>query len=185
MARALLALFLALLLSACGSAPQRGDPPLPLANVDLQRYMGEWHIIANVPYFAERGNVMTRAGYRLAGDGRIEDVYYYRREFDGRELQRSTTATVVPGSGNAHWRVRFYGVLEADYLVLEVGEAYDYALVGHPGREYAWVLARTPRIDDALYARLLARLDELGFDSSQMRRIAQQPDDVGRDGFQW
>jgi apolipoprotein D and lipocalin family protein len=180
-----LVLLLVLSLVGCGASPQRGDPPLPLATIDLPRYMGEWYIIANVPYFAEKGNVKTRAAYRLAGNGRIEDIYYYRRDFESRELQRSTTAAVVPGSGNAHWRVRFYGVLAADYLILETGDDYDYALVGHPGREYAWILARTPTIDEALHARLLARLDELGFDSTKLRRIAQRPQDIGREGYQW
>jgi apolipoprotein D and lipocalin family protein len=39
-----------------GCAP---DPhPLPLAsNVDMSRYAGRWYVIANIPYFAENGNV--------------------------------------------------------------------------------------------------------------------------------
>jgi apolipoprotein D and lipocalin family protein len=27
------------------------------SDVDLDRYAGRWHVIANIPYFAEKGNV--------------------------------------------------------------------------------------------------------------------------------
>ena len=47
-----------LLLGACAG----DDPPQALhPNVDLQRYSGRWYIIANIPYFAEAGQV-GRAG---------------------------------------------------------------------------------------------------------------------------
>ena len=43
-----------LLLTGCSPEAQ----PLMLApQVDLDRYAGRWYIIANIPYFAERGNV--------------------------------------------------------------------------------------------------------------------------------
>ena len=71
------------LLSGC--AMLRGGPPLETVDrVDLERYMGRWYVIANIPYFGERGNVAGRAIYRLRDDGRIDDIYRYRDgSFDG------------------------------------------------------------------------------------------------------
>lgn len=181
----LLLLTLALTLTGCASAPAGAGAQQPLASVDIDRYMGDWYIIANVPYFAEKGHVAARAGYRRLDAERIEDTYYYRRDFGAAELKRATSAQIVRDSGGAHWKVRFYGVFNADYLILEVDPDYRYALVGHPSREYAWVLAREATIDDALYARLRARLDQLGYDSGRLRKIAQVASDVGREGYQW
>ena len=51
----------ALGLSGCIVVPKSDDaPPTQLAaNVDLDRYMGKWYIIANIPYFAEKGKVAS------------------------------------------------------------------------------------------------------------------------------
>ena len=36
------------------------SPPLTLEpDVDLGRYAGRWYVIANIPYFAEKGNVAS------------------------------------------------------------------------------------------------------------------------------
>ena len=52
---------LALALAACaGQLPIFEDDEEPLEAVDyvdLNRYMGRWYLIANIPNFAERGNI--------------------------------------------------------------------------------------------------------------------------------
>ena len=126
----------ALALSACAGDPDTVKPALhSSAKVDLQRYMGRWYIIANIPYFAESGKVMTRDEYTLRADGMIDNNYVFRRSFDGKDDVWHGVATVVPGTGNAQWSVRFWGVMNADYLVLDVAPDYSWALVGHPQRK--------------------------------------------------
>jgi apolipoprotein D and lipocalin family protein len=58
----------------------------------------------------------------------------------------------------------------ADYWVVELAPDYSYALVGEPTREYLWFLARSPRLDDATYARLLERAKGLGYDPARLVR---------------
>ena len=95
------------------------------------------------------------------------------------------TATVVPGTRNAQWRIGFLGgLLKFDYLVLEVAPDYSWALIGQPSRKYAWVFAREPRMGDALYARLVARFATYGYDPARLKRIPQFPDQVGKPGYQ-
>ena len=50
------------LLAACASAPKnpnpRADQPVKLAKIDdLSRYMGRWYVIAEIPWFGEKGYV--------------------------------------------------------------------------------------------------------------------------------
>jgi apolipoprotein D and lipocalin family protein len=54
----------------------------------------------------------------------------------------------------------FYG----DDWILELDPDYRWALIGEPGRSYAWILAREPSLDAATLERLLARAAVLGFD---------------------
>jgi apolipoprotein D and lipocalin family protein len=53
------AVFLLFVLNGCSGDPPNPNPragvPLQTVPVDLPRYMGRWYIIANIPYFAERG----------------------------------------------------------------------------------------------------------------------------------
>jgi apolipoprotein D and lipocalin family protein len=167
------------------AARPRVPPLAPTAQVDLARYMGRWWVIANTPYFAENGKVATADVYALRPDGRIDNTYAYRKAFDQPESYMHAIATVVPGTGNAQWRIGFFwDLLKADYLVLEVAPDYSWALIGQPSRKYAWVFAREPRMDDAQYAQLVGRFTRYGYDPARLRRIPQFPEQVGKPGFQ-
>jgi apolipoprotein D and lipocalin family protein len=171
-----------LLLAGCA-----GDqPPLALApHVELDRYAGRWYIIANIPYFAERGNVGSYFDVSFRPDGTLTDVYTGRsKSFDAPARQYTLSGYVVPGTGNARWRESPVWPLYLSYLVLFVDPDYRTALVGYPGRGYGWVLAREPTLDDAQYQVLLGRFAEQGYDIGQFRRVPQQPDQIGQPGFQ-
>lgn len=172
------------LLGACASTPKPLDFPEPLPVVDLDRYAGDWHVIANIPYFAERDKVAARVTYRRREDGRIDDLYFFRKGFDKPEQQWTGFGEVVDSATNARWRVQFVWPLWVDYVIHAVGPDYDWAMVGHPSRDYAWIFARTPRIDDALYDDLTRRFAALGYDASRIQRIPQFAEDVGRPGYQ-
>lgn len=172
------------LLAACAGAAQRSGPLRTEADIDLPRFMGAWHVIANIPYWPERGKVATRDEYALREDGRIDNVYVFRTSFDGPEKRWHGVSRVVPGSGGAHWRVQFIWPFKADLLVLEVAPDYSWALLGHPKRRYAWIFSREPRMDDALYESLRERFRDYGYDPAVLRRIPQFADQVGREGFQ-
>lgn len=152
-------------------------PPLRSSlQLDLDRYMGRWWVVGHVPYFAERGKVATADVYALRPDGRIDNTYVYRKAFDRPEKSMHGVATVVPGTGNAQWRIAFFGgLVKADYLVLEVAPDYSWALVGHPRRKLAWIFAREPRMDDARFNELRARFAAYGYDTGTIVRVPQSP----------
>ncbi len=164
-----------LALAACSSSGSK--PPLTTsAEVDLPRFMGRWWVIANIPYFAENGKVATADIYTLRNDGRIDNVFAYRKAFGEPEKQMRGVATVVPGTRNAQWVVRFYGgLVKADYLVLEVAPDYSWALIGHPSRDYAWIFAREQAMDDAKVAELIDRFARHGYDTTRLQRVPQFP----------
>jgi apolipoprotein D and lipocalin family protein len=183
--RPLLAASLAALVVAC-AAPVR-DAATPLEHgppIDLARYMGDWYVIANIPYFAERNKVATLDRYVLRPDGRIENIYVFRKGFDQPQKQYNAIATPVPGSGDAHWKIQFLWPFKADYLVLEVAPDYQWALIGHPSRKYAWVFARDPAMEAAQYTALVQRLARHGYDPASLQRVPQFAQDLGKPGYQ-
>lgn len=188
MRRIALLLPVLLLLAACASTGVTNMPPLTSqANINLDRYMGRWWVIANVPYFAERGKVAAADIYSLREDGRITNTYEYRKSFDPDDEPKTMhgVATVVPGTGNAQWRIAFFwGLVKADYLVMEVAPDYSWALIGHPKRKLAWIFSRTPDMEPALYEDLRQRFAAWGYDPSTIQRVPQKPEQVGQPGFQ-
>lgn len=172
-------------LTACITTPMSPDaPPVSLAvNVDLPRFSGKWYIIANVPYFAERGKVGSYFDIQMTG-GKLLDVYVGRDGFDKPPGTFTMNDYVVPGTGNARWRESPLWPFYFSYLIVYVDPAYKTALVGYPGHNYAWVMSRSPKMDDATYQSLLTRFTAAGYDTSKILKVPQFPEQVGLPGFQ-
>ena len=172
-------------LAGC-AAGGRDLPPLEtVERVDLDRFMGRWYVIANIPYFGERDAVDSRAIYRPRDDGRMDDIFVYRDgTFDAPLEEREGVAWVVDETTNARWKVRFIWPFTFDYYILELDAEYQWVVVGHPSRDLAWIMARDKRLDESLYAELLGRLAGHGYDPQALEKVPQFPRQVGAPGFQ-
>ena len=104
LSRAVLGL-IAIGLTGCVTVPRSPDtaPTQLAANVDLDRYMGKWYIIANIPYFAEKGKVASYFDIKPE-NGTLLDVYVGQDTFysaPGTFTMRSRSCTnssgVIPG----------------------------------------------------------------------------------------
>jgi apolipoprotein D and lipocalin family protein len=149
------------------------------ANVDLERYMGRWWVIANIPYFAENGKVATADVYALKANGRIDNVFAYRKAFDQPEQTMQAEARVYPNTNNNHWQVRFWGgLIRSDLLILEVSPDYQWALIGNPKRSLAWVFARQQNMSDAQLDELKQRFAQYGYQPGDVKRVPQIPEQL-------
>lgn len=166
---------------ACGSGLQ-AVPAEPAAALDLARFEGRWYVIARAP----ADDPHPRAAYfeyRASGPGRIAGVYASRESFERAPVTEARDAEFDPAMP-AKWRVRSGWFGRDDQWVLYVSPDYRFALAGSPSRDVAWVLAREPVIPEWNYAGLLARLALQGYDVSRFRRVPQQPEQIGRPGFE-
>jgi apolipoprotein D and lipocalin family protein len=48
-----------------------------------------------------------------------------------------------------------------------------YAVIGEPSRKCLWILSRTAKMDDAVYAGIAKRLAVTGYDASKLERMTQ------------
>jgi apolipoprotein D and lipocalin family protein len=154
---------------------QAQTPPVrtvPL--VDLNRYAGDWFEIARFPNRFQRqcaGDV--RASYSRRPDGRI-DVVNRCRTADGETVARGV-ARVVDEETFAKLKVRFapswlswVPMVWGDYWVIGLAPDYSWAVVGDPGRDYLWILARAPRLDERSVAAARAAARDNGFDVERL-----------------
>lgn len=163
----------ALLLAGC----QAKDQPLrTVSHVELPRYMGDWYVIANIPYFAEKGCFDSIESYALRPDGDIDNWFACRKDSLAAPLKRivNALARVTDKQTNASWRVRFLGVIAVSYRILALDPGYQWAAVGHPSRRYGWILARSKNLDAATYQAILKTFGAQGYDTTKFERVPQQ-----------
>jgi apolipoprotein D and lipocalin family protein len=158
--------------SAAASRPLR-----PVAHVDLPRYMGDWRVIANIPYYPERGCVDSVESYSLNKDGTIHNWFTYRKKsFDAPRSRIDAHAYVTDQKSNAVWRVHFLsGLIRADYVVIDLDPHYQWTVVGHPSRNYGWIMARKKTLPDSTYRAIIRRLAAQGYDTSRFQKVPQIP----------
>jgi len=142
--------------------------------VDLQRYVGTWYEIAAFPQRFERGCTATTATYTLRDDGQIDVVNRCDEGSPGGpEKVAKGRARIVDHSTNAKLEVSFFRPFWGDYWIVDLGPDYDYAAVGHPSRDYLWILSRTPTMDPELYDAIVRRLHAQGFDTDRLQKTLQ------------
>lgn len=167
------------LLTGCGATTTERLklPPLEtVAHVDLERYLGTWYEIAAFPQSFQRDCTASTATYSLREDGDI-DVLNRCRKFtvDGEEKTAHGRARVVDPVSHAKLEVSFFRPFWGDYWVIQLGEGYEYAVVGHPGRDYLWILSRTPKLPVDVYAAILTQLQSQGYETTRLVQTQQPP----------
>jgi len=163
----------------CSCAPSgRGLPPLQtVAKVDVQRYLGTWYEIASFPHRFQKGCVATSAVYSLRDDGQLEVVNECHQEtLTGPLKSVHGRARVVDPVTSARLEVTFFWPFWGDYWVIDLDPDYRWVVVGHPSRNYLWILSRTRTLDESLYERIVARLPAQGYDPVRLQRTLQPID---------
>jgi apolipoprotein D and lipocalin family protein len=160
------------LLGACRST----QPPITTApEVDLQRFMGDWYVIANIPTRLERGAHNAVESYRLDGDGSIATTFTFRDgAFDGEVKRYCPRGFVRDTASKAIWGMQFIWPIKADYRIVYVSPDYQLTIIGRQKRDNVWIMARTPTIDDAAYEDLRGRVAREGYAMDALQRVPQQ-----------
>jgi apolipoprotein D and lipocalin family protein len=141
-------------------------------HVELKRYIGKWYEIAHLPARFQEGCNDTTATYTLSEDGSISVLNECRK--DGKVKQAKGKAKVVDKNSGAKLKVTFFWPFYGDYWIINLGEDYDYAVVGAPNRKYLWILNRTPQMDDKLFSQLIESAKSQGFDVSNLIKTSHQ-----------
>lgn len=154
------ALVFAALLTGCVGVP---EGVRPVSGFEVERYLGRWYEIARLDYHFERGLESVSAHYSLREDGAVRVL---NRGFDtgaGRWREAEGVARLVADADQGHLKVSFFGPFYASYVVFGLDPGYEHAFVAGYNRDYLWLLAREPQVEEAVKARFVALAGELGF----------------------
>ena len=169
-------LIIALLVSVIACRDGTLYPPLSqVSKVDLNRYLGLWYEIARIDHSFQKDCVASTADYALKPDGNIKVVNMCRKKsLDGEITSIEGKAWVVNKDTNAWLKVQFFWPFRGDYVIIDLDEKeYRYAVVGHPSRDYLWILSRTPQMDDGTYREILSKISKQGYDLNRIKKYPQ------------
>ncbi|MGP1717549.1 MAG: lipocalin family protein [Methylophilus sp.] len=151
-------------------------------------YLGKWYEIARLDNAFEKGLEQVTAHYSLQSDATIKVV---NRGFNPQEKKSHEAVGIAKfvkdanadGNRSGKLKVSFFRPFYGEYNILELDQPqlaqpgaqkrdYQYALVSS-GRQYLWILSRTPQLDDAIKQQLIAKAKQLGFATEQLLFIRQ------------
>jgi apolipoprotein D and lipocalin family protein len=155
-----------LLLAGCTGIPAGVKP---VGDFQPEKYLGKWYEIARLDHRFERGLSKVTAEYSKREDGGIRVVNRGFRAKDGKWKQAEGKAYLVKGPATGHLKVSFFGPFYGSYIIIALDqENYQYSLVCGPDRSYLWLLAREPKLDTEVQAKLLAQAAALGFATNKL-----------------
>lgn len=167
--------YLATLLIAMFLFSECSHKPLQtVQQVEVKRYMGKWYEIASFPQRFQKGCSCTVAEYTLNENGTVKvdnncTAYGEKKRSIGK-------AKVVDKETNAKLKVTFFWPFWGKYWIIDLADDYSYAVVGHPNREYLWILSRKPQMDKEVYNGIVERAKAKGFDVNKLNVTSQGKD---------
>ena len=164
-------LVLVLLVMGCQSS--NSLPPIRTAEfVDLERFMGDWYVLGNIPTVIEKQAFNALETYELAPNGTIATTFKFNKgALDGPEKTYHPRGFIRDTKTNALWGMQFIWPIKAEYRVLYVNSTYDQCIIGRSKRDYLWIMARTPELEEAAYESLVEIAVDEGYDRALIRRV--------------
>ena len=161
---------------ACSSVALAGctNAPLDVApSVDLRRFQGQWYEIAKLPRATQADCHATTSFFRLNAGGDVDVEQQCHLGSATGELKSVLMKAQVGDKSVAAKLSLQIGAFSGDYWILEVGEHYEYAVIGTPSRAYLWILSRTPTLDATTTKGVLERAAAKQFDTGRLEYTPQ------------
>ncbi len=143
--------------------------------VDLEKFMGDWYVIANIPTFIETEAYNAIESYEMNADGTINTTFSFNKgSFDGERKVYNPKGFIKDETSNAIWDMQFIWPFKADYRIVYLEEDYSITIIGRNKRDYVWLMARQPQIAADKYDSLLSMLEAEGYNISEIQKVPQQ-----------
>jgi len=140
--------------------------------VDIDRFMGDWYVIANIPTFLEEGAHNAVESYKKNEDGTIATTFTFRDgSFDGDRKKYQPKGFIKDTGTNALWGMQFIWPFKADYRIVYLDNDYTKTVIGREARDYVWLMARQPTLSNDEFDEIVQHIDSIGYDISKLQRV--------------
>lgn len=150
---------------------QTPAPIHTVESVDLERFMGDWYVIAAIPTFIEKESYNAVESYRLDSDGTVLTTFRFNKGGLDGPLKTYAPRGFVKDDTNAVWGMQFIWPFKAEYRIVYLTEDYSQTVIGRSKRDYVWIMARRPSIPEEDFTQILEFLQELGYTLDKLRKV--------------
>jgi len=163
-------LLIIIILSGC----QTMKPIHTVNYVDLERFMGDWYVIASIPTFIEKDAFNAVESYRLDDDGTVATTFKFNKgRPDGPIKEYNPRGFIRDKQSNSVWGMQFIWPFKAEYRIIYLTEDYSQTVIGRTKRDYVWVMARKKTIPNADYEKILKFLRAQDYNTKDLRVVPQ------------
>lgn len=129
--------------------------------------MGTWFVIGVKPTMfektcsnaVEKYTLMDKKSYDIAIDFKYNEAEPIKSKL--KALPQKGWVQGDDKSNSGEWKVSPLWPVKMPYKIIEVdNKDYSYVVIGYPSRDYCWIMARKPVMDESLYSSLTNKLVE-------------------------
>ena len=151
---------------------QTMKPIHTVEKVDLNRFMGDWYVIASIPTFIETDAYNAVESYRLDNDGTVATTFRFNKGgLDGPEKVYNPRGFIRDTQSNAVWGMQFIWPFKAEYRIIYLTDDYTQTVIGRTKRDYVWIMARDREIPPDEYEKILNFLRDQDYDLTNLRQV--------------
>ena len=165
-------LLVVLIISGCAT----NMPMKTVDQVDLDKFMGDWYVIASIPTMFEKNIANAIERYDRIGPRKIQTTFTYFKQNDPERHQMNPVGYVKDDPSNALWGMQFIWPIKADYRIIYLDDDYQTTIIGREKRDYVWIMARQPAIPEPLYDDLVKFIESVGYDTTELKKVPQNWD---------
>ncbi len=146
-----------------------------ISNVNLNKFMGNWYVIACIPTILEKNIVNAIENYSLNENNEIETTFSFRKKSVLNPVKTyKSKAIILNEKNNSEWEMQFFGGLfKSKYLIIDLSKDYSTTIVTVPNKNYLWIMSREPKVRDSVYSDMMNKLKNLDFDIEKIIRVPQ------------
>lgn len=152
-------------------------------NIDANQYLGTWYEIARLDHSFERGLQNVTANYSKNDDGTIKVI---NRGFNTKDKKWEEAIGkayfVDPANQDGTYlgklKVSFFGPFYGKYNIIELDKPYYNYVMVTSGKNYLWILSRTPQLSYPIKQHLVAQAKELGFATDDLIYVSQTTETI-------
>ena len=155
-----------------GTGCQTMKPIHTVDKVDLNRFMGDWYVIASIPTFIEKDAFNAMESYRIDDDGTVATTFRFNKgSLDGPIKEYNPRGFIRDETSNAVWDMQFIWPFKAEYRIIYLSEDYSQTVIGRTKRDYVWIMARKNSIPNIDYEKLLKFLLDQDYNINDIRKV--------------
>lgn len=145
--------------------------------IEVSQFMRKWYVIAGRFTGLEKDVYNSIEEYTWNEKEKQIDIdfRYNQGGFDGELVKIPQTATIKDKETNAHWEIKPgkfpYSLFTFDYLIIGLGDNYEWTAIGVPNEKYLWIMSPNPNFSKERIPKILEDLKATGYDVSDIKYV--------------